>query len=433
MKRLAAAGCVLIGSLASAYAQTGSQKTAAALNTEINSSFPDNTSGLITPAVLRQVILDMVASSANLGGSSFTTAVTISCASLYPATNCKQPTLSDTNNLDTIVVPNFGSLANASSFPGVYTVQYDGPAAIPAGKKGNFYAFGANITTNQALADSDGVDGDMAFQSTIKILNGGHASFLALDWTMSTVGNVGHTYNAVLGAGIRQNVASQTTIGLNVASVGTQPVTVGFRCQVSSPPANSFSFGCFDGGGNAVAGITRYGFANSSNVTESFYIDGSTSAGISFVGMTNGAGQTPFSFFTSQTTNTAGDFTVYDNTVDGRKLFRVSGLNGQIIGIGGMALAVPRTVSGTSDSTSLADSSLIFTSGSAVTETLLTASAIPGRYLYIKQVGAGAVSSASSNVAPINSVTPGTAITAGAGKWALLQSDGVNWIIIAAN
>lgn len=49
-----------------AYTQTGSPKTITALTTEINNSFPNNTSGLITPLALRQVTLDMVNSSGNL-------------------------------------------------------------------------------------------------------------------------------------------------------------------------------------------------------------------------------------------------------------------------------------------------------------------------------------------------------------------------------
>jgi len=50
---------------ASASAQTGSQKTTTQLNTEINTLFPDNTTGIITPNALRQVTLDQVASFAN--------------------------------------------------------------------------------------------------------------------------------------------------------------------------------------------------------------------------------------------------------------------------------------------------------------------------------------------------------------------------------
>jgi hypothetical protein len=46
-----------------ACAQTGTNQTAAQLNTEINSKFPDQNVGAITPFIFRQLTLDMVASS----------------------------------------------------------------------------------------------------------------------------------------------------------------------------------------------------------------------------------------------------------------------------------------------------------------------------------------------------------------------------------
>jgi len=46
-----------------AYAQTGTLQTATQLNTEINSKFSDQNIGAITPYILRQFNLDMVASS----------------------------------------------------------------------------------------------------------------------------------------------------------------------------------------------------------------------------------------------------------------------------------------------------------------------------------------------------------------------------------
>jgi hypothetical protein len=51
----------------------------------------------------------------------------------------------------------------------------------------------------------------------------------------------------------------------------------------------------------------------------------------------------------------------------------------------------------------------------------------------IKTIAAQTVVSASSNVVPANSATAGTAIlAASAGAWALLVSDGTNWVIMAS-
>lgn len=69
-----------------------------------------------------------------------------------------------------------------------------------------------------------------------------------------------------------------------------------------------------------------------------------------------------------------------------------------------------------------------------ITVTLPTASANAGRVVMIKTIAAQAVNSASSNVLPIDSSTPGTAIVTGtAGKWAILVCDGTNWVEMAAN
>jgi hypothetical protein len=75
-------------------------------------------------------------------------------------------------------------------------------------------------------------------------------------------------------------------------------------------------------------------------------------------------------------------------------------------------------------------------SGSTCTVTLPTASAWVGRELTFKNLQAQTLVSASSNVAPIDSATAGTAILlAVVGNWATMVSDGTNWVIMqqAAN
>jgi hypothetical protein len=72
-------------------------------------------------------------------------------------------------------------------------------------------------------------------------------------------------------------------------------------------------------------------------------------------------------------------------------------------------------------------------SGSTCTVTLPAASAWGGRSVTFKNLQAQTLVSASSNVAPIGSATPGTAILpATVGAWATLVSDGTNWVIMAA-
>lgn len=81
-----------------------------------------------------------------------------------------------------------------------------------------------------------------------------------------------------------------------------------------------------------------------------------------------------------------------------------------------------------------ADYSLIFNGSGSLTLTLLSASAWSGKTLQVKTVANQTVLSASSNVVPLAGGSAGTAILSGAaGKWATLESDGTNWIIIAGN
>jgi hypothetical protein len=62
MRKILAAFLLLPLLLSSAIAQTGTAQTKGQLNTEQGTNFPDNTSGLITPAILRQTMVDFIAS-----------------------------------------------------------------------------------------------------------------------------------------------------------------------------------------------------------------------------------------------------------------------------------------------------------------------------------------------------------------------------------
>jgi len=104
-------------------------------------------------------------------------------------------------------------------------------------------------------------------------------------------------------------------------------------------------------------------------------------------------------------------------------------------GSGNLYTPGPVTIS-TGTAGSLSSSSQVFGTLSGTFTVLLPNPVTSlGRWLFVRNTSASvAVKSASSNVVPINSLTPGTAIlAASAGKWASLQSDGTNWIIMMAN
>jgi len=112
------------------------------------------------------------------------------------------------------------------------------------------------------------------------------------------------------------------------------------------------------------------------------------------------------------------------NYTDEREIARMTGL--------GTGLVAPVTKT-TSFTLGANENELICNGSASITVTLPAASAWVGRRVRIKTIAAYTVISASSNVAPIASATAGTAILAAtAGKWAVLVSDGTNWITMAA-
>lgn len=99
---------------------------------------------------------------------------------------------------------------------------------------------------------------------------------------------------------------------------------------------------------------------------------------------------------------------------------------------GSIAFAAPVTVT-TSFTVGANDFATISNRGATNTATLPAASGATGRLLFFVTIQAFAVNSASSNVVPRIGGAAGTAILpATDGAWALLQSDGTNWIILAS-
>jgi len=73
----------------------------------------------------------------------------------------------------------------------------------------------------------------------------------------------------------------------------------------------------------------------------------------------------------------------------------------------------------------------IFNRGAAQVVNMPDPASYQGRVLNFKNIQAQTVDSAASNIVPIDSATPGTAILpATDGAWALLKSDGTNWIVM---
>ena len=112
----------------------------------------------------------------------------------------------------------------------------------------------------------------------------------------------------------------------------------------------------------------------------------------------------------------------------------ISRATGLVTITGSLSRAAPVTKTG--DFTVAANETWLINNkaGSSCTVTLPSASANPGREITIKNLQAQTVISASSNVVPRTTAVAGTAIlSASAGQWATLVSDGTNWVIMAGS
>jgi hypothetical protein len=99
------------------------------------------------------------------------------------------------------------------------------------------------------------------------------------------------------------------------------------------------------------------------------------------------------------------------------------------------SLSVPLTITAGSYTVGTLDTSIICNNSSGtITLTLPAPATFPARIIRLKTMQAQTVVSAGSNVVPLIGGSASTAILAAtAGKWAEIQSDGSNWIIMAAN
>lgn len=99
-----------------------------------------------------------------------------------------------------------------------------------------------------------------------------------------------------------------------------------------------------------------------------------------------------------------------------------------------LTTTAPKTVSSSPYTQATTDSSLIFNNTASTTVTLLAPATYPGRVTFVKTTAAFTVVSATANVVPLAGGAASTSILAAtAGKWATLQSDGTNWVIMAGN
>ena len=92
------------------------------------------------------------------------------------------------------------------------------------------------------------------------------------------------------------------------------------------------------------------------------------------------------------------------------------------------------SVTGSTASITTASTWIVVNYAGTVELTFPSASASTGTEFHVKTITNNAVISATSNISPLAGGSASTSIlSATAGKWATLVSDGTNWVIMQAN
>jgi hypothetical protein len=274
-------------------------------------------------------------------------------------------------------------------------------------------------------------------------------------WQAATLGSGSMAHNVAIGSGV---LAANTTGDYNTA--------VGFNClHANTTGTGNSGYGynalaaCVSGVNGSAFGHGALALATANNNSAfghsslSLVVGGHDNSAFGYSSgatLTSGFGNVLIGAATGGGLQTGSNNTIVGAGVTGL----ATGLTGAIIlatGDGVIRIDYNKSMSGgwsvaggvahTPPSTKTinytvldSDYSLIFNGGASITVTLPNAANYPGRILKMKNVAAFAVVSASSNVVPLAGGAPGTAIlAAAAGKFAELQSDGTNWIIMMAN
>lgn len=222
---------------------------------------------------------------------------------------------------------------------------------------------------NQAFATAQ-ITGGTINGATIGGINPGAGRFSSL----TTTSAIGSAYG---GTGIANNSASTLTL------TGPYPLTL------------------------TLSGSTSLTLPTSGTVTAK----GNTSTG---------TGSVVLATSPTLTTPNIGDATAISVTASGA------------VSAGRILTAAPRTITATTYTVQLTDTSIITTTPTVLT--LPAAASFSGRMLIVRSTAAQAVTSTPAVIIPLVGGTATTTILAAtAGKWAFLHSDGSNWQVMMGN
>ncbi len=252
---------------------------------------------------------------------------------------------------------------------------------------------------------------------------------------IATAGNNFYNAKTITGATNANGNITVATIQSDVTAAGRGYATVLATAAASFSTTIQHFYagqGTIGVGSTVTSQIGYYSESNLVGATNNYAFNASNTAAVT-------AGKTAYGFFSSVNTATGGGTTwgffangTANNYFGGNVgISRTPTTNLDVNG--SIAFRAPSLINAATYTVATTDVSLRFTT-TACTVTLPAAASFTGRVLYLNNVTAIAVTSASSNVIPLGSNTAGTAILAAtAGKFAMIQSDGTNWITMMAN
>lgn len=230
IRRILAASAVLCFALAflcaapeQARANCTTPCTKAQITTDITTNWPDNTTGLITPALLRSTVLDLVNSYVDINGASSFTCSThqfLTAIATLSSYTCTQPAIADISGWGTGVATAVGIAANTAGGPAVPS------AALTL--NGVVYGGGSGASPGSTAAGTN----DQVFMGTTSSPPGWvsvNNCANALTYNTTT-----HAWGCNVGAGTG-TVTSVVCNGVTITNSGTCPPSFGFQnCSLTA-------------------------------------------------------------------------------------------------------------------------------------------------------------------------------------------------------
>lgn len=288
MKKLLAAFVCLLAFAAPAHAQ----ETKSALISEINTNWPDNTTGAITPALLRSTVIDIVNSYFDFAGASSVACATHQFVTAFPSlstTTCAQPAYGDISGLGSMAEQSAGSVAiTGGTITGLPSPTNPSDAATKSYVDGS--AAGLVVHSPVAYATAAVLPNSPTYNNTAGTLTAGSDAALVVDGqTVSTLGT--RVLVQTQASGFQNGCYTLTTAGSgSVAWVLTR--CTDFNTVAAGNIATSAYF-LVDVGGTANAAGNSYVMTTSGTITLGstalVFTQFALASGVASIGGVNGA------------------------------------------------------------------------------------------------------------------------------------------------